>query len=303
MPHLTPVGGDHIGGGWQTGGAAELGHHFAAGEALLSAARIFRIGQHTLQTFTDADRLIQRPGPVWIEGDARLWEAFRQRNDRFGFFFTRQHPALQFEIVKTVLLVGRFRQTDHRIRGHRLFMAQAIPVALLIRLALVRQRGQLAVADEEQVAQHLNFCALLPITQQGGDVNAQMLTQQIEHRRFNTGHHVNSGAQVEGLQTAATRVTVGKFVTYGVKNVFIGAEGLPHHQRDRLFQCFTDLLATRDFTYPGVTGVIFDDHNITGEERGMGAAQVHQHAVMASNRDNLHGGHNRSSKRAHNSIL
>jgi hypothetical protein len=53
MAHLTPVGGDHIGGGRQAGGAAELRHHFAAGEALLSAARIFRIGQHALQLFAN----------------------------------------------------------------------------------------------------------------------------------------------------------------------------------------------------------------------------------------------------------
>ena len=58
MPHLTPVGGDHVGGGRQTGGAAELRHHFTTREALLGTARIFRIGQRTLQIFADLNRFI-----------------------------------------------------------------------------------------------------------------------------------------------------------------------------------------------------------------------------------------------------
>ena len=38
-PSLAPVGGDHVGGGRQTGGAFELGHHLAAGEAALGPDR------------------------------------------------------------------------------------------------------------------------------------------------------------------------------------------------------------------------------------------------------------------------
>ncbi len=32
VPHLTPVGRDHVGGGWQPGGATELRHYFTSGE-------------------------------------------------------------------------------------------------------------------------------------------------------------------------------------------------------------------------------------------------------------------------------
>ncbi len=182
-------------------------------------------------------------------------------------------------------------------------MTQTIPVALLIRLALVRQWGKLTVADEEQVTQHLDFAALLPVAQQGGHVDTQVLAQQVEHCRFNTGHHVNGGAQVKGLQPAAARITVGKLITYRIQDIFVRAQGFTHHQRDRVFQGFADLLATRDLAHTGMAGVIFDNYDITGEERGMGAAQVHQHAVMTGNRDDLHGGDNRRSKCAHNSIL
>ncbi len=75
MPHLPPVGGDHIGGGRQARRAAELGHHFAAGEALFGAARIFRIGQHALQLFTNLNGLLKQPAPF----GSRVTRAFGKR--------------------------------------------------------------------------------------------------------------------------------------------------------------------------------------------------------------------------------
>jgi hypothetical protein len=47
-----------------------------------------------------------------------------------------------------------------------------------------------------------------------------------------------------------------------------------------------------------MAGVIFDNHDIAGEERGVRAAQVHQHAVMAGNRNDLHGGDNGRRKKS-----
>ncbi|SSN09300.1 Uncharacterised protein [Klebsiella pneumoniae] len=163
MAHLPPVGGDHIGGGRQARRAAELGHHFAAGEALFGAARIFRIGQHALQLFTNLNGLLKQPGAIRVESDASIREALRQGADRFGFFKTGQHAALQLKVVETIFFIRRFRQADHRIRRHRLFMAQAIPLALLIRLALIGQRRRMAITDKEQIAQHFDFAALLAI--------------------------------------------------------------------------------------------------------------------------------------------
>ena len=45
VAQLAPVGGDHVGRGRQAGGAAELGHHLAAREAVLGAARVFGVGE------------------------------------------------------------------------------------------------------------------------------------------------------------------------------------------------------------------------------------------------------------------
>ena len=45
---LAPVGGDHVCCGGQAGGAAEFGHDFAAGEALLGSAGVFGVGEDVL---------------------------------------------------------------------------------------------------------------------------------------------------------------------------------------------------------------------------------------------------------------
>jgi len=193
MPHLTPVGRDHIGRRRQSGSATEFCHHFTPGEALLCPTRIFGIGQRAFQVFTDFDRFIERPGTVWIQRHARLWEAFRQRNNRFSLFFPCQHTAFQFEVIETIFFIRRFCQSYHCIRSHRLFMTQTIPVTLLILLALIRQRRRFTVANKEQITKHFDFATLLTIAQQRGHVYPQMLTQQIQHCCFDPGNNVNSG--------------------------------------------------------------------------------------------------------------
>ena len=87
-------------------------------------------------------------------------------------------------------------------------MAQAQPVVLRIGLAGVRQVGLRAVADEEQVAQHLHRVALLALAEQRRHRHAEMLALQIEQRRFDRRHGVDGGAQIEGLQTATAGVAV-----------------------------------------------------------------------------------------------
>ena len=252
VPHLAPVGRDHVGGGWQPGGATELRHHFTSGEPLLCAARIFRIGQHAFKLLTDFYRLIKRPGTVRIQRDARLREALRQRGDRLCFFFTRQYTAFQLEVIKAIFFIRGFRQAHYRVRGHRFIVTHTIPVAFFVRLALVRQRGEFAVADKEQVAEHFHFAALLAVAQQGGDIDAKMLAQQIQHRGFNARDHMDSGAQIKRLQTTATRITIGKGRTHASQHIFVLAQRFTHHQRNGVLQRFTDLLPARDFTDTGM---------------------------------------------------
>jgi hypothetical protein len=56
------------------------------------------------------------------------------------------------------------------------------------------------------------------------------------------------------------------------------------------------IFPARNFAHAGMAGIVFDNDNIAGEEWRMRAAQVHQHAVMARNRNDLHGGDDRGRK-------
>ena len=70
--------------------------------------------------------------------------------------------------------------------------------------------GALAVADEEKVAQHLDAVALLALAEQLRDRQAEVLAEEVEHRRLDRGHGVDGGAQVEGLQAAPAGIAVGE---------------------------------------------------------------------------------------------
>ncbi len=107
MAHFAPVSGYHIGGDRQPGGAAELGHHLPAGETLLGAARIFGVGQNILQPFTQRDGLIQQPGAVRVDGDARIRETLFQRPRGVNLLLAGQHAAFELKVFETVAILGR----------------------------------------------------------------------------------------------------------------------------------------------------------------------------------------------------
>ena len=110
----------------------------------------------------------------------------------------------------------------------------------------------MTVTDEEQVAQHFDFATLLAIAQQRGDVDAQMLPQQIQQRGLNPGDNVNGGTQIKSLQPAAAGVAVGKAAAYRPEDVFILAERFPDDQLSGLFQRLADSLSAGDFPYAGM---------------------------------------------------
>ena len=62
VPHLPPVGGDHVGGGAKARAAPELGHHFATRKAVLGPAGILGIGEDGLEAGADAHRILEQPG-------------------------------------------------------------------------------------------------------------------------------------------------------------------------------------------------------------------------------------------------
>ena len=70
--------------------------------------------------------------------------------------------------------------------------------------------GLRAIADKEQIAEHLDALSLHAFAQQRSDRHLQMLAEQIEQGRLDRGHRMNGRAQIEGLQSAAARVAIGK---------------------------------------------------------------------------------------------
>jgi hypothetical protein len=80
---FAPIGGDHVGGGAQAGGAPELGHHLAGGVAALGAAGVFGVREHAVQVSAQCDRVAQRPAAVGVKRDAGVREVRGERGDGF----------------------------------------------------------------------------------------------------------------------------------------------------------------------------------------------------------------------------
>ncbi len=210
MGELAPVGRDHVGRGRQAGGAAELGHDLAAGEAGLGAAGVLGIGEHAVHVLAEPDRLVQRPGAVRVERDARVREALCDRGDGLDLLLAAQHAALELEVGEAVMVVGGFGQPHHGLRRHRLLVAEVEPFGLAGLALDVVELALAPVADEEEIAERLDAVALLAFAEQRGDRQVEMLAEQVEQRGLDRGDRVDHHAQVEGLLAAAAGVAVGE---------------------------------------------------------------------------------------------
>jgi hypothetical protein len=262
---LAPVGGDHVGGGGQAGGAAEFGHHLAAREHAFGAARVFGIGHHAVQVAAQADGVLEQPAAVRVERDARLGKALVQRADGLDFFLAAQHAALELEVGEAV---ARMRRLGQRTMAsgvmasswRRRSQSSAAPGR-----ALVGQVGLLAVAHVEEVAQHLHRVALLAFAEQGGHRHIEELAQQVEQRGFHRGDGMDGHAQVEGLLAAAAAVAVGEGVAQAVEDALCRPMGWPT-MRARVFQRLADLFAAGHFAHAGAAGAVGQDQQVAGEE-------------------------------------
>ena len=151
MGQLSPVGGHHVGGGGQAGGAAKLGHHLAPTEALFGPARVFGIGHHTVQVAHQAHRVFEQPAPVGVKRDTCLRKAFVQGTHGLNFCLPRQHTAFELEVVEAIFGMRRLGQAHHRFGRHGFFVAQAKPRIVCVLFAAVRQVGAGTVANEKQI--------------------------------------------------------------------------------------------------------------------------------------------------------
>ena len=95
-------------------------------------------------------------------------------------------------------------------------------------------------------------------------------------------------SQIEGLQTAAAGIPVGKLLPDLVEDVVVGRDRLTNHQWLCSLQRLPDPLAAGDFANAGMPGIILQNHDITGKKRTMRSAEVKQHAVKTGDRNHRH---------------
>ena len=97
-------------------------------------------------------------------------------------------------------------------------------------------------------------------------------------------------SQIEGLQTAAAGIPVGKLLPDLIEDIVVGCDGLTNHQWFCRLQRLPDALAAGDFTDTGMPGIILQNHDIAGKKRAMCPAEVKQHAVKTGDRNHSHFG-------------
>jgi hypothetical protein len=94
--------------------------------------------------------------------------------------------------------------------------------------------------------------------------------------------------QVEGLEPASAGVAIGKTRTHVVQNALITADRASDDELARILERLTDLLTPGHFADAGVTRAVSWDQDVAREVRTVRAAQVHEHAVVAGNRNHAH---------------
>ena len=245
-----------------------------------------------------AGRFGERPAAVRIERDARFGKALVQGGDRGHFLVAGEHAALQLEVGEAVARVRRFGQADDGAGIERRLVAQRGP-GVALGIAAIGQLASPPVADVEQVAEHRHALALPAFAEQGRDRHAEMLAEQIEQGALEAGDGVDGGAQVEGLQAAAAGVAIGEAPLHLREQLAQLAERTADQQRLGIGHDLRDRRAARHFADAGVARRVADDDEVAGEERGVRAAQVEQHAVVAGHRNAANRGHARSVRRSH----
>ena len=103
-----------------------------------------------------------------------------QGGDGGHLILAAQHASLELEVVEAVARVSRLGQPHDRCRCERGLVPEAKPWVFCIRIADIGQIGLLAIADVEEVSEHLDLVALLAFAKQRGHRQFDMLAKQIE---------------------------------------------------------------------------------------------------------------------------
>ncbi len=212
------------------------------------------------------------------------------RGDGLDLLLAGQHAALELEVVEAVGLVGGLGEAGDGLRRQGLLVPQAEPAVAGLRLP-VGEVGAAAVADVEQVAQHLHGVPLLALAQQRGHRHVEVLAEKVEEGGFHRRHRVDGDSQVEGLEAAPAGIPVREAAPHRGEHPVPGAERLADHEVAGLLQHATDALAAGDLAEAGGAGGVGEHHKVAGEERAVRAGEVQQHAVASGDRHHLHVGH------------
>ena len=259
MGHFAPVSGDHVGGGAQAGGAAELGHHLAARENAFGAAGVFGVSEFFVAVAAQTDGVLQKPAAVRVQRDAGIGKALGQRHDGFDFIFAAQHAALELEVLEAVACVSGLGQAHDGFRVHGGLVAQALPVVAGCGPALVGQVGLLAVCHIKKIAEHGHRVALLAFAQQGCHRHAQKLPEQVQQGAFNSCDGMDGHAHVKGLVAATAAVAIGEAGAQAVEYLVPVAQQLAFDERTGVFQGVANFFAAWHFTHPGTARTVGED--------------------------------------------
>ena len=99
---------------------------------------------------------------------------------------------------------------------------------------------------------------------------------------------MNRNPQVEGLQTAAAGVIVGKLSPDLVEYIVVSRDRLADDKGFCRFQRLPDAFAAGDFTNASMAGIILQNNDIAGKKRTMRPAEVKQHTVKAGDWNDGH---------------
>ena len=104
---------------------------------------------------------------------------------------------------------------------------------------------------------------------------------------------MHGNAHIKGLKATPDRIAVAKAGPHGLQNFEVRSDGPADHHRAGTFENLADPGAARHLAGAHMPGVIGQQHNIAGEVRRVGSAQVQQHAVATGNRNHTHAGYAR----------
>ena len=185
--------------------------------------------------------------------------------------------------------MGRLCLRHDGLRGQCLVVADAVPLAVGVRLIGIGQVGLFLIAHIEQVRQEPHPLPLDAVAQQSGGGDVQEFAHQVQQRSLDGSDHMDAGAQVKGLQAADIVLDVGvQPCADFVQGLLVIHDAGADHQILHGFQCRRDLLAAGHFAHALNAVGIGQDDNVAGEVRCVRTGQVQLHAVGTGYGENFH---------------